>query len=359
MLNTKKFLFIGLLFLFLPSLTSAAVLYMEPSEGQIGPGDNVAVDLKIDVGENCINTVDINLSFPQDVIQFKDIITGDSIINLWIDKPDSSLVEKINQDGLVHLTGGIPGGFCGRIPGDPGFSNIIARLVFSMPSLIVSDVERSKADVNYLESSQVYINDGLGTLDKLVVKGSSFTLSKTPVLQNKDWEQQIKEDKTAPEPFVIELLQSLNIFNGFYYITFYTTDKQSGLDRYEIQEVDLAYEERSKQPKNWYDKLLGRDLFIKEPAPWKKITMPYVLEDQGLKSIIRVKAIDKAGNTRLAEYIPPESMRSAVSKPLYMNKILLLSIVGAFVIITILLYVLIIKKRRTHAEEKPSPIIKK
>ena len=35
---------------------------------------------------------------------------------------------------------------------------------------------------------------------------------------------------------------------------------------------------------------------------WKEAATPYVLEDQSLKGIIKVRAVDKAGNERIAEY---------------------------------------------------------
>jgi hypothetical protein len=38
---------------------------------------------------------------------------------------------------------------------------------------------------------------------------------------------------------------------------------------------------------------------------FKKAESPYLLEDQELKSKILVKAVDKAGNEKIAEIIPP------------------------------------------------------
>ena len=44
---------------------------------------------------------------------------------------------------------------------------------------------------------------------------------------------------------------------------------------------------------------------MKEGAKdWRIAEGPYLLEDQSLESIIKVKAVDKAGNERMAQYLP-------------------------------------------------------
>ena len=45
-------------------------------------------------------------------------------------------------------------------------------------------------------------------------------------------------------------------------------------------------------------------------APWIVTPSPYELKDQSLNSIIRVKAIDKAGNEHIATLIPDEAVRT-------------------------------------------------
>jgi hypothetical protein len=98
-----------------------------------------------------------------------------------------------------------------------------------------------------------------------------------------------------PSPFSIELVQDNNVFNGKYYIVFSTTDKQSGIDHYEVLEEPI------------------RELSLfKWGAPnhaWVRVKNPYVLTDQRLQSVIRVKAVDKAGNERIATYAPTDTSR--------------------------------------------------
>jgi hypothetical protein len=93
------------------------------------------------------------------------------------------------------------------------------------------------------------------------------------------------------------------MFDNQYYIIFSTTDKQSGMDHFEVLEIRHDQELGIVKGGFW-DKLKGKTTFVPE---WETAKIPYLLNDQDLLSIIRVKAIDKAGNERFVEYIPPEA----------------------------------------------------
>ena len=86
-----------------------------------------------------------------------------------------------------------------------------------------------------------------------------------------EWQEELEKDTIPPEAFEIELYQDPSIFGGKYFIVFSTTDKQTGIDHYEVKE--------------------GK-------RKWQEAESPYLLGDQKLESIIKVKAVDKAGNER-------------------------------------------------------------
>ncbi|HHE65575.1 MAG TPA: hypothetical protein ENL09_06080 [Bacteroidetes bacterium] len=94
-----------------------------------------------------------------------------------------------------------------------------------------------------------------------------------------------------------------NIYDGKYFIVFSTVDKQTGLDHYEILEITPEELEKIKKEDggiaNFFNKLFGK---WEEKSSWKEGESPYLLADQSLGSVIKVKAIDKAGNERLVEY---------------------------------------------------------
>jgi len=277
--NPKFYLLFLLIFLYsisyilIPSLVEAAVLYLEPPQGEYYQGDTFIVEARIDTEEDCINTVEANLSFSQDVLEAVDFSKGNSILILWVKEP------SIDQNkGEISFSGGIPGGYCGILPGEPGKINLLGRIAFKTKELS----EKKQAEVNFLEGSQVLLNDGLGTPAKLTTKGAVFTiLAEKLEIPEDEWKKELEKDNIPPEPFEIEVHQDPAIFEGKYFIIFSTTDKQTGIDYYEILET--------------------RD---KRQEVWERGESPYLLTDQSLQSIIKVKAVDKAGNERIAEYLP-------------------------------------------------------
>jgi hypothetical protein len=265
-------------FLFVAPSVIAARLYLESAKEEYSLGETFIVSVRIDT-EECINVVEGNLNFSNDILEVVDFSKGESILTLWLKEP------TINQkSGLVSFMGGIPGGYCGRIAGDPGLSNLLGKLILRIPGLVVGETKENIAEIKFLESSQVFLNDGLGTKAELKTEGISFKILTEGAVSDNEWQEEITKDNVPPESFEIEIHQDPNIFEGKYFIVFSTTDKQTGIDHYEISEGKTAKEEN-----------------------WKKGDSPYLLEDQNLLSIIKVKAADKAGNERVTEYLPQKN----------------------------------------------------
>ncbi len=255
----ENIIFLIIILVLFPVFVSAAILSLDPSEGNYYQGDTFMVEIKIDAEDECINTVKGELKYSQEILEAVDFSQGSSIISLWLERP------KINQQtGKISFSGGIPGGYCGTIF---GLGKIIFRAKESFP-----------AEVRFLDTSLVLLNDGLGTEAKLTSQGAVFDiLTKLLRAPEDEWQKELVKDTIVPEPFEIEINQSPSIFEGKYFISFSTVDKQTGVNFYQVKE--------------------GKD-------DWGKVTSPYLLKDQKLKSIIKVKAVDKAGNERIAEYVP-------------------------------------------------------
>lgn len=265
MLSLRRILPLTFVLLMLPSLTSAATLYLDPSSGTYGPGDTFVVNVRLDTkSDGCVNAANIEVAYPKQTLRAADFSRGGSIFTLWISEPQFDLGE-----GKVIFSGGIPGGYCGRIPGDPAVSNILGKIVFT----VISSTEKSAA-IQFTPASVLYLNDGLGTKISPALTGSRITIVSTSTLGSNPWLVEVGADTVAPDPFTIQVESTRGVFGGRYYIVFSTVDKQSGLDHYEIY----------------------------ENGAWKKITTPYELRDQSLRGDIQVKAIDKAGNERLGAY---------------------------------------------------------
>jgi len=362
-----------ILFLGIVNVASAADLFLMPQSQTVYKEDTFIAEIRLDTGEEEVNALEANLEFSPELLEVLDISKGGSILSLWPIEPFFS-----NSAGKISLTGGIPGGFKGQ--------GIIAQITFRVKEL-------GKAIINFGDTSQVLLNDGKGTPANLnLSEGSyeiiempgglpkisssthpdqnkwynqntfhlhwdlkegvqySYLLSKDPLsipdetpdkpegelkwmgdmghpnledgiyyfslrqkLPGENWSGKMTYramvDKTPPEPFELAIAQDPTSFEGKYFLSFYTTDKMSGIDYFEIKEG-------------------------KEDS--KRITSPYVLEDQTLRSKIVVKAVDKAGNERIAEFVPPK-------KPVPYLK--LIPYIILFIIIGIIIIWIIINRK--------------
>ncbi len=255
----------SILFLSMPVAAHAALLYISPTEGAYGVTDTFIADVRIDNQGECINAAHVEVRYPVDTLRAVDFSKGNSILSLWAEEPSID-----TGDGIVTFSGGIPGGYCGRIPGDPVLSNVLGKIVFS-----VIDAQQSSAVVSIQDTSVVYLHDGQATPAVLTTQVGTFSIQANPLAASNPWLTQVEEDKTPPDEFVITVESTSGVFRGNYYAVFATQDKQSGLDHYEIFERDS----------------------------WRVVSSPHQLKDQLLTGGVQIKAIDKAGNERLGTYI--------------------------------------------------------
>lgn len=294
-MNRTVAVLLSVLFL-LPITTEAASLYIDPARSELYRGDSVVLNVRLNVDRDageCVNTIDAVLNYP-DSLDPVAVSVGDSIVSLWPEKP------KINRDNnTITLAGGIPNGYCGRVDGDPRLTNNIVKLVFRLPGFAIgaggSDLSAT-ATVSFAEQTTVYLNDGRGTRIAPTTYPATIALNReaSTNLQN-EWQQSIDSDDIPPEPFSIALSKNPA---GKYIVSVNTTDKQTGIEEYQIMEEPLDQ--------------FGSFAWGRADAPWITMERPenYILRDQSLNSIIRVQAIDKAGNQTLATLVPDESMRT-------------------------------------------------
>jgi hypothetical protein len=333
-----------------PLSVKAAGIYMEPKSGTFGPGDTFELDILINVDGDCVNTIDAYLEFPNDYMKVKNFLDGESIINLWLEKPNSLNLAEINETGILNFAGGIPGGYCGRIPGDPGRSNLLGKVIFEIPSFILSDNERETLKLKFLDKTRILLNDGFGTADEVLVEPAEFVFSRQSINASKEWQNEINADTIPPEPFIVELQQKEGIFDGQYYIIFATQDKQSGMDHFQVLEIRPEEEVGKKNERKFWEKWFEEE---REAPAWKIAEMPYRLTDQTLTSKIKVMAVDKAGNERVVEYIPQEeAVKKPVSAVMNYGIVILLIIISFVLLLTCVLLVKKIFLKKKYEEDK-------
>ncbi len=255
---------VPLLLLTLPMSASAASLYLDPDTGTYGPGDTFVLNVRLNPEGDCVNVAEVTLSYPSESMRAADFSKGGSILSLWVQEP------KIDtKAGTVTFSGGIPGGYCGRIQGDPSLTNVIGKVVFT-----VTNATARRAAIRFTNSA-LYLNDGHGT--KLIpeFRDATIQLAAQATQSGNPWLAEVGADTMPPDPFDVQVESTRGVFGGKYYIVFSTIDKQSGVDHYEVV----------------------------ENGSWAKATSPHLLPDQSLRGGIEVRAIDKAGNIRLGTYV--------------------------------------------------------
>lgn len=292
----------------------AATLYMDPNTVTLNRGDAAKIAVRLDTDEaagECINAIDGVISYSDNIVPV-DISIGDSIFPVWVETP---IINKENN--TITFAGGIPNGYCGRVQGDPNLTNTIVEIFFRAPGMQVGGGEnRSQATVQFADESTAYLNDGAGTVASLQKIGANFTLSDNVGTEILDpWSGDIQSDDIPPEEFSAEVVM---FDDGIWRVVFNTTDKQTGISHYEV------IEESYKQSK-LFD-------FGAANAPWIETKSPYPLRDQTRNSVVRVKAIDKAGN----EYITTVAIDESVRKFAITTELIVLSGAGVLVLFVLI-----------------------
>lgn len=291
MLKAMKY-FIGfgmvLLAVASPLFAHAAQIYLDPATGKYPPGVTFAVDVRLDNQGQCINAAEVDLSYPANMLTAVSTSDGDSILSLWVKEPTIYA-----NYGVVSFVGGLPGGYCGRVAGDPSLSNKLATIYFRFPTSSIPVSTSSllqSVTLSFLGTTEAVLNDGQGTIAPLTTSGATYTpqLLKGQYVPVDALSNAIANDTTPPEPFTIGVYHDPSLFSGQWFAVFSTVDDQTGIDHYEVAEVPTA---QLNLPQNQWN--------------WIRAVSPYLIKNQSLNETIAVRAIDMAGNARVEEYTPP------------------------------------------------------
>ena len=310
-------------FFFFPHVVLAqgrgtASVFLGPSSGSFSVGSTFTVSLYLDTGNQFVNALEINLSFPPDKLQVVSPTTiAKSFIDIWASPPSYS-----NRNGTLNFQGGI------HNPGINTESGVISTITFRVMNVGV-------APIKILDTSHVFLADGLATdiltkkasglyyltvpppagpsvtsptnpnqekwydIDHVVlrwdgprdVSGYSYLLSSTinddpdnvsegpnavatyddlpdgvhyfhiKSLQSGIWggitHYAIKIDRTSPAKFGIQIAPSKKTASRNPVINFETTDSISGMDHYELKVLS------AKIASNF-----GQEFFIEAASPY-------------------------------------------------------------------------------------------
>lgn len=271
------------LFIFTTPYAGAATISLDPKTGSFGPGDMFVVTIRLDTNTNeCVNVASVELLYPTDWIKATVVSKGESLLSLFTEDPRID-----TEKGIISFAGGIPAGYCGRIQGDPGKSNVLAKVVFYIPGNMIGGKVATgplPLTLSFGSSTSVLLNDGFGTVAHLDVEGSTLLREMASTQLKNEWLDIVHADGTPPDQFSATIEHDENIFDGRYFLLFTTVDKQSGIHHFEVREDD---------PER-LDFVRGKNTHAEFEE--SKSLYYYELKDQELKSRITVRAVDNARN---------------------------------------------------------------
>lgn len=293
--------------------------------------DTFYVPVRLDEQNECVNAVMVSIAYDPSEITVRDVATGKSILTLWTQRPTVHKDGGGKEIGRVTFEGGIPGGYCGRVEGDPGLTNILAELVIGGVPKAEGMGVRTETHLHVEPTTYAFLHDGLGTRANTTYLGTTVTMEQQGGEPKNVWTDDLWNDRISPEYFEITLVEGPSVGNPRHYIVFSTLDKQSGLSHYEVLETD---------PDRF-----GFLSWALRKAHWVRAESPYVLRDQELQSKIMVKAVDKNGNERIATYVPPMSPLAEITQLSFVVPVLILV---TFFVVLLSLFIAI-RRKRTRA----------
>ncbi len=273
------YIVLSLLFVIVPvfQVEAMTIVVNPPQEPmQIGKTSLINIILSNRDQAKEINTLEgiVKISAPNDVVA---ITTGGSIFNLWPTKP------SLNNNE-ISFTGGTQSGV---------FGSTLKIFTIAIKPQTSEDIRIDFQNVN------AYLSNGVGT--KVAVSGLPLNIPVSEVVsEDNELDDLISLDTQSPQSFEIDLGRDPNLYDGKYFISFYATDNESGIKKYEVKETGY---------------------------PLVRSGSIYILQNQSLSGEVEVRAIDNAGNQR----IKTVSLQNSIPWTRVIFAILVLYLIGILV----------------------------
>lgn len=250
-MNKKTFLIsiiTASFFILSSSQVFALSLYVEQSGREVRVGDTVLVNLFLDTEGAEINVLEGKIHVLGNIL-IKDIHTGGSVFSVWQTQPTVSGKE-------IDFVGGTQG----SVTGDNNKVFTVAIKPLSIGNFQLETL-----------SFQGYLADGKGTM--IVGKHLKSVPIKVGELIGQPIDDLALQEKDVipPKPFTIEVGRENGSSDGKIFLSFISSDNESGIDYYEVKEGNTIT-------------IVSRGV--------------YVLQDQNYSGKVTVTAYDNAGNTQ-------------------------------------------------------------
>jgi hypothetical protein len=205
-----------------------------------------------------VNAVEGQVLYDDSLLEVEAVNDSGSPVTLWIEHPHAT------ESGTLSFAGAMPGGITSGLSKDFTLFTVSFR------------VKAAGAATVSLSNVLMYLHQPDAQRASVAQSGATFRVSSGA--QNASY---AAGDRTPPQAFTISVYSAPGEGGATRFAAFSTTDKESGIARYEIRE-------------RW----LGMG------GSWRSAESPTALADDLLLSIIDVRAIDNAGNSTSARAIP-------------------------------------------------------
>lgn len=287
----KKILFIIVIF-FVHTLTTHAASVSIVAPTTVETTNQFSVSVYLNTDGVSINSIDIMLSYPDDIMIFQGYKEDGGVKKIWIQTPKE-------QNGTIHFSGIIPGGVDGIYDPDK-----IGLQPVPLTTLLFSPRANGSGDLSIL-NSKILQNDGIGSELLHTISNQKILVS----ISNESLEENKQSilDKELPEPFKIEFIPSGLFSETPSMISFFAVDNLSGVAKYQVKDGSSV---------------------------WKDATSPLVTPKGIVKRTVTVRAIDFSGNVR----------ESSIDIPGILSAIQLVAIFILFIVCYFMFFV--VKRRR-------------
>jgi hypothetical protein len=131
-------------------------LYVSPRSGTFSVGSTFNVGVYINTKNQNINTINLDLQFDPKKITVIKPTGGNSIMGIWVEAPVYD-----NTKGYIHMSGVVPEGIITN-------SGLITNITFKV-------IATGDTQVSLKPTTEVLLNDGLGTKANTVLSKAKFT----------------------------------------------------------------------------------------------------------------------------------------------------------------------------------------
>lgn len=254
-----------------PVTAHGASLTLSSGTSTVSANREVKLILQLDPEGKSVNAIEGRITISGNY-SIQKVIEGNTIINLWIQKPEL-------KNSEVVFSGIIPGGYTGNLAaGWDGYKPGTILELYIIP--------RSVGQIGaVLKNARVLLNDGRGTEAPLTAHNFSASVGGETGITTAAPEQKSAQ---PPNHFMPRIFRDPNVLDNKWLVAFATTDEQSGIDHYEIKEQ--------------YSGLDIRQFFT--ISKWIVAQSPYKLENQERNNYVFVKAVNHENNAVIERIAP-------------------------------------------------------